>query len=366
MEYVENDLVRIAKRENNNKRNYLIVNPLQGKHIPVAPSKALELFSNLAKTLEDEYSGERLLVIGFAETATAIGAGVAILLNAKYIQTTREDIADVEYLFFSEEHSHATEQKLVKNDIDGIINDIDRIIFVEDELSTGKTIVNIISIIEKEYSKDLKFSVVSILNGMPKENIDSYKRKNINLHYLLKTNHETYSEIAEEALENGNYYECISKTPKDIFKLDIGDYKNPRRLVEADEYRAACDKLWKSIKEEIGIIFKKQVLVIGTEECMFPALYVGEQIEKMGNKVLCHSTTRSPITVSLDREYPLHSRYELKSLYDSKRRVFLYNIGEFDKVFIITDAVGGVEEGLNSLVNALQVHNNNITLIRWC
>ncbi len=362
MEYVENDLVRIAKRENNNKRNYLIVNPLQGKHIPVSPSKALELFSNLAKTLEDEYSGERLLVIGFAETATAIGAGVAILLNAKYIQTTREDIADVEYLFFSEEHSHATEQKLVKNDIDGVIKDIDRIIFVEDELSTGKTIVNIVSIIEKEYSGDLKFSVVSILNGMPKENIDSYKRKNINLHYLLKTN----PEIAEGFVENGNYYECILKSPGDIFRININDYKNPRRLVEADEYRAACDKLWKSIKEEIGIIFKKQVLLIGTEECMFPALYVGEQIEKMGNKVLCHSTTRSPITVSLDREYPLHSRYELKSLYDAKRKVFLYNIGEFDKVFIITDAIGDVEEGLNSLVNALQVHNKNITLIRWC
>ena len=366
MEYVENDLVRIAKRENNNKRNYLIVNPLQGKHIPVSPSKALELFSNLTKPLEDEYAGERLLVIGFAETATAIGAGVAILLNAKYIQTTREDIADVEYLFFSEEHSHATEQKLIKNDIDRVIKDIDRIIFVEDELSTGKTIVNIISIIEKEYSGDLKFSVVSILNGMPKESIDSYKRKNINLHYLLKTNHEKYPEIAEGFVENGNYYECILKSPGDIFRININDYKNPRRLVEADEYRAACDKLWKSIKEEIGIIFKKQVLLIGTEECMFPALYVGEQIEKMGNKVLCHSTTRSPITVSLDREYPLHSRYELKSLYDSKRRVFLYNIGEFDKVFIITDAVGGVEEGLNSLVNALQVHNNNITLIRWC
>ena len=45
MEYVESDLVRIAKRENNTKRGYLVVNPLQGKHISVKPSKALELFS---------------------------------------------------------------------------------------------------------------------------------------------------------------------------------------------------------------------------------------------------------------------------------------------------------------------------------
>ena len=37
MEYTEKDLVKIAKRENNTKRNYLVVDPLQGKHIPVVP-----------------------------------------------------------------------------------------------------------------------------------------------------------------------------------------------------------------------------------------------------------------------------------------------------------------------------------------
>ena len=48
IEYVENDLVRIAKRENNMRRKYLVVNPLQGKHVPVVPSKALKLFTDLA------------------------------------------------------------------------------------------------------------------------------------------------------------------------------------------------------------------------------------------------------------------------------------------------------------------------------
>ena len=43
MNYQQKDLVRIAKRENNTKRNYLVVDPLQGKHVPVEPSKALNL-----------------------------------------------------------------------------------------------------------------------------------------------------------------------------------------------------------------------------------------------------------------------------------------------------------------------------------
>ena len=51
MNYQQKDLVRIAKRENNTKRNYLVVDPLQGKHVPVEPSKALNLFKSLAEKL---------------------------------------------------------------------------------------------------------------------------------------------------------------------------------------------------------------------------------------------------------------------------------------------------------------------------
>ena len=98
MEYVESDLVRIAKRENNTKRKYLVVDPLQGKHIPVMPSRTLDLFTSLADTFRNEYKNERLLLVGFAETATAIGAQVAISIGAKYIQTTRDRQKDSTYV----------------------------------------------------------------------------------------------------------------------------------------------------------------------------------------------------------------------------------------------------------------------------
>lgn len=67
--YQESDLVCIGKRENNKKRNYLVVNKLQGKHIPVSPSKALGMFDALADILKEKYSGKKLLLVGFAETA---------------------------------------------------------------------------------------------------------------------------------------------------------------------------------------------------------------------------------------------------------------------------------------------------------
>ena len=142
--YKEEDLVVIAKRENNTKRTYLVVNKLQGKHIPVSPSKALAMFDTLADILKNRYQNEKVLFVGSSETATAIGARVANTFGGIYIQTTREKIPDVDYLFFTESHSHATEQKLVENDIKKWINEVDRIIFVEDEVTTGNTIYKLV------------------------------------------------------------------------------------------------------------------------------------------------------------------------------------------------------------------------------
>lgn len=367
MGYAETDLVRIAKRENNTKRKYLVVNPLQGKHVPVSPTKALSLFTSLVDTFRNQYAGETLLLIGFAETATAIGAQAAVSIGANYIQTTREIIPDAEYLFFSEEHSHATEQKLVKNDIDEIIAATDRVIFIEDELTTGKTILNIIDIFEKMYSRRLKFSVASLLNGMKEEHLQLYRQKEIQLHYLIKTNHDTYGKQAEAFAGNGNYYTSVAAKPVDEIKqILIGGRMDARRLLNAADYKDACEHLWDLAHKAIGNVSRKKILVIGTEEFMYPALYIGKKLEELDNTVLCHSTTRSPVEVSLEDGYPLHSRYELKSLYDCNRRTFLYDIGKNDKVFIITDAPGSETEGLDTLINALSMHNTDITVIRWC
>lgn len=100
--YTETELVKIAKRENNKKRSYLVVNRLQGKHIPVSPKEAFQMFGELAELINKSYPTEKLLLIGFAETATAIGAALAGELDCYYIQTTRENIENVDYLYFSE------------------------------------------------------------------------------------------------------------------------------------------------------------------------------------------------------------------------------------------------------------------------
>lgn len=380
MNYQQKDLVRIAKRENNTKRSYLVVDPLQGKHVPVEPSKALNLFKSLAETLQGKYEGERLLLIGFAETATAIGAQAAITLGTKYIQTTREVIPDARYLFFSEAHSHATEQKLVKDDIDRVINDIDRIVFIEDEVTTGNTIMNIIKIITKEYQKKIKFAVASLLNGMTEESLKIYQDEKIELHYLVKTDHSGYGAVAEQYRCDGLYICAIPEnhthesadidvqSEKNMREhiISIPGWMNARRFVDAKQYEAACRKLAETVIAETGVKQGERVLVIGTEEFMYPALLTGQEIEKMGCEVRSHSTTRSPIAVSTEEEYPLHCRYELRSLYDPDRKTFIYDLENYDRVIVMTDSALVSLKGLETLTYALRMKNENITVIRWC
>lgn len=365
--YQERDLVRIAKRENNKKRKYLVVNRLQGKHIPVIPGDALQMFGALAEICKKEYQKERVLVIGFAETATAIGATVAIAMEAPYIQTTRETLPEAEYLFFSEEHSHATQQKLVKNMLDRAVSEIDRILFVEDEVTTGKTIWNIVTLLKERYPGRLDFSVASLLNGMESTASDFYEKQGIRFHYLVKTDHKEYTKEAEGYKENGTYISCEAEEIQKMEERTIPFFMDPRRMVKGAAYQESCRKLWREVKEMVPIERDMRVLVLGTEEFMYPALYVAGQMQKCDMDVRFHATTRSPIAVSSAPGYPLHTRYELGSLYEKERVTYLYDLGRYDYVLILTDAKSKGKEGIASLSHALRkAGNQNIMLVRWC
>ncbi len=361
------DMVSIAKRENNNKRKYLVVNKVQGKHIPVSGAAALDVFDSLAEKLQNCYANEKLLIVGFAETATAIGAELAVKLKCRYIQTTREIIENVDFLYFTESHSHATEQKLVKNDIDNAVNSIDRIIFAEDEVTTGNTIMKIADIIEKLYPDKVSFAVASLLNGMNEDSLQNYKSKNIDIHYLVKTSHDEYTAIAESFKGDGLYSEKNTHIC-DISVTTITDgYLNTRRLVNGEDYTAACSRLFEEIKSRTELSGINTIAVIGTEEFMYPALYAASRFEQLGKNAYTHSTTRSPITVSAEDDYPLHRRFELASLYDSSRKTFIYDLKKYDCVIIITDSQCNNMTGIYTLVNALKsVGNDNIYVYRWC
>ncbi|WP_312653142.1 phosphoribosyltransferase domain-containing protein [Aminipila sp.] len=379
MNYLEKDIIAIAKRDNNNKRKFLLVDSLQGKHIPVSPEKTFELIKHLSDKVFSSYNTKNLLVIGFAETATAIGALLASYapFNVNYIHTTREIVEDSDYVFFSEEHSHATEQKLVKNLLDKYLSEDTLIIFAEDEVTTGKTIENIISILDRTYPLfHLRFGVASILNGMSIDKINELNKRNIKCHFILPVPKYNYDSIlcSYEYTDNikircSKIFNIREHSDLSYSSLTINHYCDTRKGVSIRNYVQQCDVFSCQIVNTLNLsdLTNKRILIIGTEEFMYAGLHFGHYLEKVtsGNSVLFHATTRSPILPCTHSDYPIKCRYELTSFYDELRTTYIYNLSTYDYVYIITDSQKETT-GLASLCDALVKNDcKNITKIVW-
>lgn len=368
--YCIDELIGLAQRENNQKRNYLLVNYLQAKHVPVSPSKALCLFEQLEKELEQYCHKKTVTFIGFAETATAIGAAVASAYggNSYYIQTTREDI-DRQFLTvgFLEEHSHATEQMLYCKDSLSMLQKADKIIFVEDEITTGKTILNFITQLEKIgiSCANNRFGAVSIINSMTQEQKNQFAQKGIGLFYLASIENQFDSMVFE-----GKEADTVVTEKMTIEMKLFGGRVEPRTGLNTQQYQKACQSLADNITKSYQEAVKncKTILVLGSEECMYPAICTALQLENSfpGCSVVTHATTRSPILPSKKENSPLKNRTSLESMYQKNRKTFVYNLKQYDIVFFLTDAQNFNQQGADDLVSALKAYGNEKVIgIRW-
>jgi len=188
----------------NKKRSFLFVSKVLGKHLPIQPNKGLLTGALLAARYIEKVKNieclekDRLLpsffmdkpsfyshsfisknsnpiIIGFAETATALGhAFFDCFQSADYFHTTREELCDREpEITFEEEHSHATAHRcyiprqLMQNNRE--------IILVDDEMTTGKTALNIIQSIHSQFPREV-YTVVSILDWRSEENKHEFRQ----------------------------------------------------------------------------------------------------------------------------------------------------------------------------------------------
>ena len=86
-----------------------------------------------------------VVTIGYAETATGLGRLVADTLGSYYIHSTRHaPEGAVAYGAFEEAHSHATSHRLLPVD-PARLNSNAPVVLVDDELSTGATVINTIT-----------------------------------------------------------------------------------------------------------------------------------------------------------------------------------------------------------------------------
>jgi orotate phosphoribosyltransferase len=333
------DLIHIAKRTNNKKRDYLFVNKYLGKHIPEKAVTIKKLFTEFAEEISIQIPREeKILVVGFAETATALAQFVTYYsaltedINVVYhLQTTRESFELEDSLIniaFEEEHSHASSQKLLFKQ--NHLPDFDRILFIEDEITTGNTILNFIKEFEK-IKPNSKYSVASILNWQNEENSKIFRDMNI----------QTISLINGTLRENVPVINVAEDNFKDLFSLNNKDFKpwkfnlnTPRTGMTRDELKFYIDSRLVNLLMQFTNKEKIPATIIGNEEDMLvPLLYASLLNLKF------RATTRSPITSSNQEDYIIKDKIKFNGAIESTRENYIYNLksDDSDLNIIVTD-----------------------------
>lgn len=378
MEFSENkrgygfeDLIHVVKRENNLRRSFLFLNRSQAKYIPSDPDDTIGLFRALGEKALELCPSGKVGVIGFAETATALGAFVAQVFSTRalYLHTTRECLCNAKLLVsFEEEHSHAKGHELYCKNPEKL-RDCDTIIFVDDELTTGKTICNFIDELRREQllKPSVKLMAASLLNCMEESRLKLLGEQGIECVYLMRE-YRRWEETAWTGADAKDVVFSCASAPG-CTALSLGGYVDARTGIDSDQYRHRCDSLIEDILKTAPVLIDEQtVLVLGTEEFMYPAILYAQKLKRVneGISVKVHATSRSPIVPMVDQGYPIRNRSMITSVYSEARRVYLYNLAKYDRVFILTDANPACEKGIADTLKALKTHGNeNITVIQW-
>jgi hypothetical protein len=151
----------------NPKRAHLLVSNVLGKHVPQSPSVVYGHGIALGRRVREmlgEAEAATAVVLGYAETATGLGHAVADGLGAApYLHSTRRPVPGVTRAGgFEESHSHATSHLLLPED-PALLAGEGPLVLVDDEFSTGNTVLNTIRDLHERYPRQ-RYVVVALVD----------------------------------------------------------------------------------------------------------------------------------------------------------------------------------------------------------
>ncbi|AUS25215.1 phosphoribosyltransferase [Paenibacillus polymyxa] len=402
----------------NKKRSFLFVSKVLGKHIPVNPYTSLLSGAALAILLYKELvpqSGQQMdkligeavrglldpnyvkeayrklmdeclafsfpepiKFVGFAETATALGHSMYRLFDggATYIHTTREDIPGLRPIIrFEEEHSHAVDHRCYALNEDAFAGD-GPIVLVDDEITTGKTTLNIIRDIQEHFPRK-QYVIASLLDWRTDSDERAFADLEAELDIritplsLLKGKIEIQGtpilDHAEYAGQTGNVEHAATSTAevnKDLsgtidrcFEEDASAFERiSHTSISTDGYANTAPYLKytgrfglqsadnPALDAEIAYTAERlnqlrsgqRTLVMGTGEFMYIPMRIAAEL---GPNVYYQSTTRSPVYPHREEGYGVASGVTYPSPEDSTVRNFIYNVepGQYDEIFVLLE-----------------------------
>lgn len=329
-EWQLDDLLSFAERINP-KRAFLFVSKVLGKHIPVAPSVMQKSYQDLSALIPQDLPYP-ITVIGMAETAVGLGAGVYRELkpdfgeNAIFLTTTRHPVETLPTLgLFLEEHSHAQDQFILSSH-DALkhqhILSSKTLILVDDEISTGKTFRNLILSLKKSGLEQVeRIILVTLVNWAEQHLVTDDLGIPVEVVALLHGHWQWQDNNKEIDIQMPNVSSTQQQSQKIIAPNDWG--REPTFL--------DCS-VWQQIK---SIQAHEKVLVLGSGEFTWIPFLMAEQLEKQGVEVYFSSTTRSPIM----QGHAIESICLFKDNYGLNMNNYAYNVKhqQFDRVFLIIE-----------------------------
>ena len=339
----------------NPRRAHLLVSLLLGKHVPVAAGTVLASADELGSLVRATVGAVGPYVLGFAETATALGHGVAAGCDASgYAHTTRRPVpAAATAVRFSEEHSHAVEQSLALLDDTGLRDPQRPVVLVDDELSSGRTAVNAIRVLQQRWPRE-HYVLASLLDVRSPQQREATAAAVADLGArlsnasLVEGRVHLPPDLAARAAEL-----AAVPTPAEPPSVTAPVHRWCLELPAATALSGAFG--WDSAAESglrtatgqladaLRPCLPGRVLVLGDEEFMYAA-----QLTAAALQASTSSLTRSPAVVVDEPGYPLRSLLQFPSTDDPARRAFAYNVAPsrcadpgrapgFDSVVLLTD-----------------------------
>lgn len=351
----------------NPKRAQLLVSRLLGKHIPVPVGQVTAAAQALGSVVRTACAGQVPVVIGFAETATGLGHGVAAVAApgggpAPYLHTTRRPApAAARLVRFTEEHSHATDQALALLD-DADLRGGRPLVLVDDELTTGQTAVNAIRVIQAGWPRDryVLASLIDCRSAARRAEVERAVRalgaETVSvslLNGLVSLPADALAAVSE--FVGGLPARPAASPPAAPAPVCWHQAALPAGVPAVaihgwgpGQERAAVAAMSETAAA-LPVPRDERTLVLGDEELMYlPQLLA----HALGGQVRTSTTTRTP-AVAADRPgYPLRTMLSFGSTEDGRRPVYAYNVAPsglaepgnapgFDHIVLVTDAAPG-------------------------
>lgn len=320
-------LFGFAERRNP-KRAFLFVSKVLGRHIPVRPSVMAASFESLAAEIPTDLPGP-VLVIGMAETAVGLGAGVHRAFSATrpdtmYLVSTRHPLGTELFTRFEEEHSHASAH-LIHMPVDPALREMmlqaRSLVLVDDEASTGKTFVNLHRALVDAGLSKIERVVTCVLTDWSAGAVTKSIGDSASSVSLLQGSYK-FHEDPEAPLPE----------MPDVGAVSIGEWPiSPRN----DWGRLGVQHVDDTLAPDLQVKPGEKVIVIGTSEFVWRPFLLAERLERAGADVRFSSTTRSPIAIGHSIEHALY----FSDNYGLGIPNFIYNVkpGQFDRVLLCSE-----------------------------